>query len=161
MYYSSFGQIGFRIPSATSLGTARVQVVRDRLAGNTVSVNVAARAPRILAVTDANYNLIDLRHPAKAGDPIVIWAIGLGPTTPAVADGALPDGLASLTVAPIVQFLGVVMRNVAPTFAGLSGGAVGVYQVNVTLPQDFPPGSELLALRFPDVTSEAVTIGVR
>ncbi len=132
--YSSFGQIAFRIPSTTALGTARVQIVRDGIGGNTVSANLVSRAPQILAVTDAGYNPIDSQHPARAGGGLILWAIGLGPTSPLVPDDALPETLAGLTMTPTVQFFGSVERTVQPTFAGL---------------------------RFPDAVSDPVTVWVR
>ncbi|MGO9257659.1 MAG: hypothetical protein ACLQU1_15305 [Bryobacteraceae bacterium] len=50
-------------------------------------VTVAQRAPGIAVVTDTAYNLLDAFHPAHAGVTLILWAIGLGPTTPAVPDG--------------------------------------------------------------------------
>jgi uncharacterized protein (TIGR03437 family) len=161
LYYSSFGQIDFQMPSGTAPGLAFVQVARDGQPGNIVSVSVSSRAPHILAVTDAQYHVLDLQHPAAPGDPIIVWAIGLGPTIPAVPDGALATTPASLATTPTVEFSAPSTRRVAPIFAGLGGGAVGLYQVNVILPQDAPPGSIFLSLHFPDAGSEAVSIGVK
>jgi uncharacterized protein (TIGR03437 family) len=161
LYYSSFGQIAFQMPSETALGVALVQVVRDGQPGNTVSVNVSPRAPQIIAVTDAQYHVLDLQHPAAPGDTIIVWAIGLGPTIPVVPDGTLAASPASLATTPLVYFFGTLSRRVTPIFAGLGGGAVGLYQVNVILPQDAPSGSIFLGLQFPDASSEAVLIGVK
>ena len=160
LYYSSFGQIAFQMPSATAPGVAFVQVVRDGQPGNTVSVNVATRAPQIL-VTDTQYRPLDLQHPAAAGDTVIVWAIGLGATNPAVPDGTLAASPAALATILKVDFEGRLSRRVTPTFAGLGGGAVGLYQVNVALPQDAPPGSILLSLHSPEASIDFVTIGVK
>ena len=48
MFYSIYGQLAFLMPMETTLGTALVQVQRDGLTSNTVSVNVGGRAPSIL-----------------------------------------------------------------------------------------------------------------
>ena len=40
LYFSSYGQIAFQVPLETAVGTAQVQVQRDGLSGNTVSVQV-------------------------------------------------------------------------------------------------------------------------
>jgi uncharacterized protein (TIGR03437 family) len=162
MYYASSGQVAFQMPSSTAAGTALVQVVRDGQPGNTVSVGVKARAPRVIAVTDAAYNRLDLQHPATAGDFIIVWAIGLGPTNPPIPDGTIPGAPTNLTETPTVGFYGTnLQRSVAPIYAGLSGGAVGLYQVNAVVPQDAPPGSLLVHLHFPDADSDSATIAVR
>src|ERR1017187_9570852 len=96
LFYSSFGQIAFQARADTYLGTALVQVIRDGQPGNTVSVNMAQYAPGIVVVTDASYNVVDATHPAHAGETLLFWALGLGPTNPMVADGAAaPAGATS------------------------------------------------------------------
>ncbi|HEY1218622.1 MAG TPA: hypothetical protein VGF03_06760, partial [Bryobacteraceae bacterium] len=134
LYYSSYGQINFQIPVDIPTGTALVQVANEpnpllplALAGNTVSVNVAARAPRLLllygtggygAIEDASqgYSLpfpssisipAFVTQPASPGDVLTIFAIGLGATSPAVATGQpapAVEPLARLTVTPSVVF---------------------------------------------------------
>jgi len=162
LYYSSFGQIAFQIPSSTANGMARVQVIRDGEAGNTVSVNVVSRAPRTVALTGADDLRIGEQHPAAAGARITIWAIGMGPTTPSVPDGELPQGIASLTVTPTLRINSDTQTwRVKPDFAGLSGGAAGLYQVNLTLPADLTPGKYAAWLEFPDATSDTIAIWIR
>jgi uncharacterized protein (TIGR03437 family) len=140
LYFSSYGQINFQMPVNTPNGTALVQVTNEpnsvtplSQASNTVSVNVAARAPRLLllygtggygAIVDASqgngYNTLPMpstvsianfiTKPASRGDVLTIYAIGLGPTNPSVATGQpAPDGsaghpLAQLTSTPTVVF---------------------------------------------------------
>jgi len=166
---------------------------------NIVSVHVAARAPRLLllyntggygAIVDASqgnsYNTLPIpstvsepgfiTKPAATGDVLVIYAIGLGPTSPSVATGQpAPDGsaghpLAQLTSTPTVLF-GVdkdglqVQISVPPAqiqYAGLSPYYAGLYQVNVPIPQNCPPGTVQVSLTFPDGTaSNAVNIAVQ
>jgi uncharacterized protein (TIGR03437 family) len=163
LYYSSFGQIAFQMPSATPLGSALVQVERNGQAGNTISVNVARLAPRIVVATDLSYNPCDATHPIGAGEELILWAIGLGPTNPAVPDGtpgpASPPSV--VTVVPTVQFIGQGTRVVAPGFAGLSAGGVGLYQVMVTVPADTPAGLITVGLLYPTLTSNTVSIAVQ
>jgi uncharacterized protein (TIGR03437 family) len=139
LYYASSNQITFQVPSSGAPGGALVQVARDGQAGNTVSVSLAQRAPRIVAVTDLNYNRFSVDHPAKAGTTVIIWAIGLGPTTPSVPDGAPAptNPPAVVTSAPAVTFEDSGLNpwsDVTPGFAGLSPGVVGLYQVAATIP---------------------------
>lgn len=159
LYYSSYGQIAFQMPANTPIGAAGVQVERDGLTSGTVPVNVARRAPGILVITDTAYHLLDLGHPAKAGATVIVWAIGLGATIPAVADGlpAPADPLAAVSPAPAVQIGG---SNVAPLYALLSPGSVGLYQVAVTLPAGVV-GISSVRLAFPEISSNAAGLVIQ
>ncbi len=146
IYYSSSWQIAFQMPYNLLPGTAQLQVVRDGQAGNTVTVGLVASAPELLAVTDAAYNIRDATHPSHAGETLILWAIGLGATNPPVVEGAAAP-LNPPAVAVSVQF--VQFGNtpaVTPGFAGLSGGSVGLYQVNVTVPASVPKGATSVGL---------------
>jgi uncharacterized protein (TIGR03437 family) len=166
MYFSSYGQIAFQVPMETALGTAQVQVERDGLAGNIISVQVVDRAPRILVIVNPDGSLPNSAHPAKVGDTLVIYSIGLGPTSPPAVTGAPAPGaepLARLTTMPQVQFGSGIFgtAEVTPDFAGLSPGSVGLYQVNAVIPQGVPSGLLNVALVFPDSVSNTVQIAVR
>jgi uncharacterized protein (TIGR03437 family) len=161
LYYSSFGQIAFQARADTYLGTALVQVIRDGQIGNTVSVNMAQYAPGIVVVTDTSYNLVDATHPAHAGETLVFWALGLGATNPAVADGVAAPSPPALVTAPVsVQFgLEFFVNTTTPGFVGLSPGSVGLYQVTATLPSA-TPGTVSASLQAAGVRSNSVTIAV-
>jgi uncharacterized protein (TIGR03437 family) len=158
------------MPTDTAVGTALVQLQRSGQssntlqASNTVSVSVAERAPRIVVVTDdcaAGCNLRNTTNPSSAGDTIVLWAYGLGPTDPPVAAGALPPadpGFALVTPAPAVNFGGAIGGvDVTPDFAGMT--EIGLYQINVTIPLlGAPKGIVSVSLVFPDSVSNEVEI---
>jgi uncharacterized protein (TIGR03437 family) len=196
LYFSSYGQINFQIPTDTPTGTALVQVATEvqnpmtplGLAGNTVTVNVVARAPRLLLLTDG-YGAIEdasqgyslpvpaslvfpgfTSQPAHRGDVLTIFAIGLGPTNPAVAAGQpapATEPLARLTSTPTVVFgrqLGGfgVNVNATPSYAGLAPYFAGLYQINVAVPASCPTGTVQVFLQFPDATfSNTVNIEVQ
>jgi len=104
--------------------------------------------------THADGTLVSNLAPASAGETIVLYAYGLGPTTPAVSSGQ-----ASPTPAPVVlwgpdltiQFdfrpnAGAAIPYRAPNvvapqalFVGLTPGQVGLYQINLKLPDVIPP----------------------
>jgi uncharacterized protein (TIGR03437 family) len=163
LYYSSFGQIAFQARADTYLGTALVQVIRDRQASNTVSVNMAPYSPGIVVVTDTSYNLVDATHPAHAGETLVFWALGLGMTNPAVADGtAAPNPPALVTVPVSVQFgLEFFSNTTMPSFVGLSPGSVGLYQVIATLPASTPAGTVSASLLLAGAQSNRITLAVQ
>jgi uncharacterized protein (TIGR03437 family) len=72
---------------------------------------------------------------AKAGDTIALYAVGLGPTAPAVPAGQAFSGSAAATY-PVSLLIN--KANVIPTFAGLSGA--GLYQINLTVPSGLGTG---------------------
>jgi uncharacterized protein (TIGR03437 family) len=168
LFYTSQVQIAFQMPVDTPLGTALVQVKRDDgQASNTVSVDVAPRAPRLLAVVnqDGSINTADGTHPTKIGDVITIYAIGLGATSPAVATGApapAAEPLARVNEEIIVNFGGsVVGPLVVPAFAGLTPTYAGLYQLNVVVPEGSPKGIVDLSAGFSAARSNSLKIGIQ
>ena len=167
LYYSSYGQIAFQMPYDTPAGSALVQVKRDDgQISNTVSVNVAAHAPRLLAAfnQDGSLNLPDGSHPAKHGDTIVIYGFGFGPTSPAVAAGAPAplSPLAQITGQLTVNFGDSLFgANATPAFAGLTPPYAGVYQVNVVIPDAAPTGLVNLSAGFPEARSNTIQIVIQ
>src|SRR5207245_11633067 len=71
-------------------------------------------------------------HPAPAGDTLTLFATGLGPVTPAAADGAISTDTSRQTTNPVTVSMGGAQATVS--FAGLSPQFVGVYQLNVVVP---------------------------
>jgi len=103
-------------------------------------------------VTHADGSVVTAASPAQPGEVVAIYAYGLGQTNPAV-----PTGQPTPTPAPVVTnhiFLQFDFSSNAgpkfpptnplqppvnfPEFAGLTPGEVGLYQVNVKLPETFP-----------------------
>jgi uncharacterized protein (TIGR03437 family) len=105
-------------------------------------------------VAHADGTLVTANSPAKAGETVVIYAFGLGQTTPAVKSGqATPTpapvllGLPTFNRSVVIGFdfrlnaapsFPFVTTPVLPLFVGLTSGQVGLYQINVQLPSTFP-----------------------
>jgi uncharacterized protein (TIGR03437 family) len=161
LYFVSYGQINFQMPFGLSAGEAVIRVERAGTRGNGASVRVAERSPRVLIWPIAgNYGIAvnsdgtlplpegttlgSFRgRPARAGDALVIYAIGLGPADPPVATGAAsPAGPLAVVANTKVTFgaRGPFTSGVEPIFAGLSPGFVGLYQINVVVPPDLGSG---------------------
>jgi len=98
----------------------------------------------------------DPGSPAMAGEHVVLYAVGLGPVGPPPATGApfatggkdgglgvsfdaRPNALASRPPA-ISDGGGVLIPVTPPEFAGPVAGFVGLYQINVQIPQQLPAG---------------------
>jgi uncharacterized protein (TIGR03437 family) len=117
---------------------------------NPSNVHVLTNCGTPSCVTHADGTLVTGFSPAMPGETVVIYAVGLGPTTPAVATGAatpasplssagLPGVLFDFSpnAGPKFSTAGVV-ANSHPLFVGLTPGQVGLYQINVTLPGTLP-----------------------
>jgi len=160
VYYISPTQISFQVPAGVS-GTATVQVIRDGLASNTMSAAAVSSAPGIfpIIVNGTNYAAAVFTDGKMAGDPSVssafrnampgdaisIYATGLAPS---------PAG----TLVSLRQLTGVTVTvggiAINATFAGLV--AVGEFQVNLTLPQEFanmPAGNYPITISINGVSS--------
>jgi uncharacterized protein (TIGR03437 family) len=117
------------------------------------SPNVASAGACVPLVTHGNGTLVTADHPVQRGEEIVIWAFGLGATVPTPKTGqASPTPAATLSSIPYLQFdfrINAVpsppyinpmlaIPTLAPNFAGLTPGQVGLYQINVTIPSSIP-----------------------
>jgi uncharacterized protein (TIGR03437 family) len=96
--------------------------------------------------------LIDAADPAAPGETIHVFARNLGPVDPPVATGQRsPDPPARITT-PLACYLFEVEPNNFPVrprglvvpFAGLSGGLVGIYHIDVTIPADWQTSQAML-----------------
>lgn len=183
LYYTSFSQIAFQMPVNTPTGVATVQVKRtDGSISNSVTVNVAAGAPKLLQLFGGPYaaaiNAKDVSlpmptsfsssafpaHPATAGDTLEFFAIGLGPTNPSVATGQpAPSGtLANLIGGATVSFGGGLFSpNVTPDFVGLAPGFAGLYQINVRVPSGLRTGTTYVTVETANGVSNAVAIEIQ
>jgi uncharacterized protein (TIGR03437 family) len=124
----------------------------------TAQIAISPVAPEIFtlsatqaAITNQDNTLNTASNPASRGAVIVIYGTGFGATGTA-------GGLS-----PVKTPLSVVVgwSTLTPAFAGLTPGAIGLYQVNVTLPATMPPGLALpLYLKQGNASSAAVTVAV-
>jgi uncharacterized protein (TIGR03437 family) len=111
--------------------TTAPSVFRATVGGDTPSVFRAA-----------NNALVSEANPVQAGDELIIYATGLGRTSPAVVTGAAApsDPLAAAMIQPDVALDGAPL---VVDYAGLTPGGVGVYQINVRVPGRVNPGSSV------------------
>jgi uncharacterized protein (TIGR03437 family) len=86
--------------------------------------------------------LADTLHPAAAGEILETYGFGLGITSPEVAAGTgSPSNPPATAAMPFVNFDGVLAQT---TFAGLTPGLAGLYQVNVIVPAGLPAGMHFM-----------------
>lgn len=75
---------------------------------------------------------------AKAGDIVELFAVGFGPTIPAVLAGQTFSGAAAIdsALSPLTLYIDNVL--VKPSFVGIS--SAGLYQINLTVPPGLGEG---------------------
>lgn len=147
IYFVSPGQVNVLIPSNLRPGKARLQLARDGRAGPEVEITLASAAPALFlaqeataVVTRADGSIVGRDDPAHPGEIVVLYATGLGPTSPETPYGMIPTGAAQLErLADFRVLLGG--REVDPRlvlYAGAAPGFAGLYQVNLWLPDNAP-----------------------
>jgi uncharacterized protein (TIGR03437 family) len=152
IYYVSPTQVNLLIPTSLIPGPVTLQLVVDSLAGPAIPIVLGAAAPSLFQTNATTVlgvhldsSLITAASPAHAGEVIVLFASGLGPTNPAAIVNQIPQQAASVT--PISSFTmlingmavdprQILYAGVVPTFAGL-------FQINVQLPATVPSNPEI------------------
>lgn len=147
LWFVSPTQINFQAPDDTTIGPVSV-VVATGAGSVTSTVTLGQFAPSfslldvshvagIISRANGAYDIIgptgsSLGYPtvaAKAGDSVILFGTGFGPTTPAVPAGKVYSGAAA-TANPVS--LTINGKAVTPSFAGIT--EAGLYQINLTIP---------------------------
>jgi len=153
LFYASSTQINAQLPyNLPPNAPQQLIVVRDNTQTNPQTFTLVEAQPAIFTTNAGGYGqgaivgpdnitLADASNPVSVGEIVVIYCAGLGPVTPTVIAGnptppnpPLPQVPAGLTV---------TIGNVQATdilYAGLSPDFVGLYQVNVQVPDGVTAG---------------------
>ena len=147
----SSGQINGQLPFSIS-GSAKLVVRAPGGISDPFSLTILPGAAAIFrtgtagpdtglatVVRSTNNELVTLTNPIHPKDVIVIYATGLGDTTPVIeaGDTGPSDPLAAASLSPRVTLGGV---DLEVGYAGLVPGQVGVYQINAFVPETVPEG---------------------
>lgn len=141
-----------------SLSTAQNIVVSAARPGVFTQTGAGTGAGSVL---DQNFALVNPENAAAAGETVVVFATGLGPTDPPVATGdAAPaqEPLARATQEVRVTVGGV---DAEVLFAGLSPGFAGLFQVNIIVPEGVEAGDAELIVYSGGQPSQITTLAVR
>lgn len=173
------GQINAQIPWQTPVGANVSVVVRNGAGSDVEVIRMTPVSPGIFTLTQngngpaaaANASDGTLAQPpgkypgspsrrAQPGETVLLWATGLGPTSPPAITGTNSlDQLRPAQVKPIVLIGGIAAEV---QFAGLSPEFVGVNQINVRIPQNVSAGSAVpVQLQTSGITTSTfVTIAI-
>jgi uncharacterized protein (TIGR03437 family) len=99
------------------------------------------------------------QSPAKPGEYIAVYLVGMGPTNTPVSSGApAPSNpLATVTIPPSITVNG---EGASYIFAGLAPGLVGAYQVNLQVPADAINGDLVLTFSEDGINSNSAILPV-
>ncbi len=145
VYFISPKQLNVLVPVDNTIGSVQLRTASNGLTSGTSTVQLDAVAPAFFTFNSDKYvaathadgktpvgptTLIpNSSTPAKAGETVVLYGTGFGPTTPAIPDGQTVTTPGILNTPPVIRIGGTI----APmTFAGQT--APGVYQFNVRVP---------------------------
>jgi uncharacterized protein (TIGR03437 family) len=156
LFFVSAGQLAFQVPYELPTGQQPVAVFVNDAASAQVTSALAPSSPGIFTLPDGktavaqdfgadgkSFFVLDPNNPdtfAAPGDFLVFYLSGLGQTSPVMRTNTpapqVPP-LPRLINEPVVTIGGVAVPSL---FAGLTPGFVGLYQINVQLPNHIPSG---------------------
>lgn len=161
-------QINFQVPFEL-LGRASADLVvrRNGVSSTPVRVSLSNAHPGIFtsgggsgAVLHASTNEpVTVANPARQGEVVSVYATGLG-----AVSNPPPSGAPALSDPVSVTVNGATAtvsgRPAVVLFSGLAPGFVGVYQVNLRIPEATPIGNATLVITSQGVSSQPVIIPV-
>ena len=172
MYFTSPFQINFQMPiGLPSSGNVELQVEQvstGRIVAAT-EVQMDSASPGLFTLSgtgtgqlaalnfEDNNSVNGIGEGLKAvgrGKVIVLFATGQGQINGAPPDGTPPSGAVSTDVKPIVAIGGIRLTDAEILYSGLAPGLVGVWQLNLRVPDRVPPNSRAqVVVAFRDVPS--------
>ena len=146
--------IKVQAPDDTAQGPVAVVVTNNGSASAPATVQLQPYAPALFQWGLTNY-ATTTRYPdgalvgnpsavlgsvsAKPGDTLILWGTGFGPTQPATPSGQLVTTASPTASMPTVTVGGVGVTVIGAT---ISPGTVGVYQIQIQLPQSIGLGDQ-------------------
>lgn len=164
LQFASPGRINVIVPySVTKYTSTQIRVQRGDALSLPVEFATAVAQPAVYQRNGSAYAYnattkapIGASAPAHAGDVLTLYVIGLGE-----ADRTLPDGSIS-PLSPPARVPGVSVdfggKPAAVEFAGLTPDSVGLYQINIVVPNGISGASVPLTVSIKEQTSSAVKI---
>jgi uncharacterized protein (TIGR03437 family) len=164
LWFANPSQLNLMVPADAKTGPVSVVVTTPNGTASS-TVTLAAQGPSLSLLGDnrhiigeipsangtgayggGTYDLVGpsgafsfVTRPVKRGEPLVLYGVGFGPTTPTVTPGQVFSGAAP-TVNKVTVSIGGVQAPVV--FSGVV--EAGLYQINVTVPTNAPTGDQPL-----------------
>jgi len=159
LWYVSPGQINFQAPDDSATGTVPVVVsIPTGSAGSTVTLEpfgpswlVQADGKHVTAIvltpglpgnSGSGWDVIGPARPVKAGETLVVYGVGFGPTLSAVLAGRVFSGSTATANAVSVTIGGVAVPQANVKFSGVV--EAGLYQLNIVMPSNLGSGDKAI-----------------
>ena len=156
LVFVSSGQINAQLPQSVSEGLHTLYVRWEGKGETSSQVRVVRNAPGLFNNGSTDQPLgsflksggqaATVDNPAHGGDTLSVLGTGFGPYTSLPPDGFLLDDSAGYTLADTVTVVMEDGTELASSYAGRSGAAVGVDAARFQLPANLPDG-QFLKLR--------------
>ncbi len=152
LWYVSPTLVNVLVSTLYVAGPATLQLEADGIAGPEVSIMLGSTAPALWQLDAATVlaahldsSVVNPQAPARAGEIIVLFATGLGPTLPAQIPNQVAVAAAQIAAKSQFQILlnGVALDSARILYVGAAPGTAGVYQINLLLPDDAPQNPEI------------------
>ncbi len=172
LYFASPFQINFQMPIRLATGVNAELQVEQVSTGRIISatdVPIDVASPgfftlsatgtgQLAAINAEDNNTIngvgDGLKPVGRGKILTLYGTGQGPINGAPEDGTPPTGAVSTDVKPIVIVNAQRLNDDNILYSGLAPGLVGVWQINIRIPETVPPSSRILVIvSFRDISS--------
>jgi uncharacterized protein (TIGR03437 family) len=170
LYYTSTGQLNVQLPPELTPNQTysmlvsvdgAISIPQNVIAGTTTPGVAAFSDGRLIAQhSDVNATLVDSTAPAKAGETLVMYLDGMGATMPAVASGAAAPGVEPLARVVNTPEVTVDGTPAAIVYAGLTPFAVGLFQIDFTVPPSAKTGNLDVVVMQNGVAANATTLPV-
>lgn len=172
-YVNGQDQISFQVPwgIGVGLGAADVQVFDYGHQVARVVTDSYTEDPGIfayqkygqlyaVALHAADYSLVSPDNPVFRGEVIILYTTGLGPVDQFIRDGfGAPSNPLANTKSPFRVVL--AGEDTRVLFSGLAPGFVGLYQINMRVPDDAPAGDLKVRILSDYADSQTVLLSVR
>jgi uncharacterized protein (TIGR03437 family) len=168
LYYISPGQINAQVPFELAPDrNYEVRVMVNGAVSAPASIALLSSAPGIAAfptgaaiAQHADYTLVSDSSPVRPGEYVILYLAGMGATDNAIASGAASPSqpLAHPLATPVVTING---QSAEVSFAGLTPGCTGLYQINLRAPSELADGPATLLVAQAGPASNPVTLPVK
>ncbi|MEO8593050.1 MAG: SUMF1/EgtB/PvdO family nonheme iron enzyme [Candidatus Solibacter sp.] len=169
LFFVSPKQINAQMPFDVS-GQAQVRVRTPNGVSTPLAITIVSSAPKLFTKTQdgkgepillhgADWTLVSPASPAHPGEQLVLFLTGLGAVVPVIPAGQA--GGDNAKYGPLNQVpngtvtVNVGGKQIAPLFAGLAPGFVGLYQINFGLSADILNGTFGLIVITKSASSQA------
>ncbi len=156
-------QLNLQLPFNAPLGATTVVVTTGGGTSAPFNVTLSTAAPSLPPLpasptlgifANLKGTFVSNSNLANPGDALTLYATGLGATDPVVPAGPAPNTVAKTATLPTLTVGGAAATI---SFAGLSPGLVGLYQINFTVPATVQ-GSVPVVLSIGGQSSNSVTL---